>query len=143
MITAQIERFAPGFRDVVVTSRCVPAARMSEHNANYVGGDIAAGAVNLWRMVARPTPSLDPYATGLDGVYLCSASTPPGPGVHGLGAGTPPSACCAGSSTSPPAAAGALRPSVVEAPDVGTTALTALWSPPLRPLHAGPPSRPA
>lgn len=84
-ITAQIERFAPGFRDVVVTSRCVPAARMSEHNANYVGGDIAAGAISLWRVLARPTARLDPYATGLDGVYLCSASTPPGPGVHGLG----------------------------------------------------------
>jgi len=84
-ITAQIERFAPGFRDVVVTSRCVPAARMSEHNANYVGGDISAGAVNIWRVIARPTARLDPYATGLEGVYLCSASTPPGPGVHGLG----------------------------------------------------------
>jgi phytoene dehydrogenase-like protein len=84
-VTAQIERFAPGFRDVVVASRATPAAEMSEHNANYVGGDIAAGEVSLYRMFARPTPWLDPYATGLDDVYLCSASTPPGPGVHGLG----------------------------------------------------------
>ncbi len=83
-ITAQIERFAPGFRDVVVTSRCTPAARLAEHNANYRGGDIAAGAVSMWQMIARPTARLDPYAAG-GGAYLCSASTPPGPGVHGMG----------------------------------------------------------
>ncbi|PZR52146.1 NAD(P)/FAD-dependent oxidoreductase [Xylanimonas oleitrophica] len=82
-VTAQIERFAPGFRDVVVASRCVPAARMAEHNANYVGGDIAAGAVTMWQMIARPTPRIDPYAAA-GGVYLCSSSTPPGPGVHGM-----------------------------------------------------------
>ncbi|MBI9114536.1 phytoene desaturase family protein [Sanguibacter suaedae] len=84
-ITAQIERFAPGFRDVVVTSRSVTAAQMHRHNANYIGGDIASGAVNLWQMFARPTARLDPYATGAAGAYLCSSSTPPGPGVHGLG----------------------------------------------------------
>ncbi|MBD5786656.1 NAD(P)/FAD-dependent oxidoreductase [Cellulosimicrobium terreum] len=84
-VVAQIERFAPGFRDVVVASRCVPAARMAEHDESYVGGDIAGGAVTMWQMVARPTPRVDPYAVGLEGVYLCSASTPPGPGVHGLG----------------------------------------------------------
>ncbi|PJI93989.1 phytoene dehydrogenase-like protein [Luteimicrobium subarcticum] len=84
-VTAQIERFAPGFRDVVVASRAIPAAEMAHHDANYVGGDIAAGAATLYRMFARPTPWLDPYATGVDDVYLCSASTPPGPGVHGLG----------------------------------------------------------
>jgi phytoene dehydrogenase-like protein len=83
-VTAQIERFAPGFRDVVVTSRCTPAARMAEHNANYAGGDISAGAVSMWQMIARPTARLNPYAAG-GGVYLCSASTPPGPGVHGMG----------------------------------------------------------
>jgi phytoene dehydrogenase-like protein len=84
-ITAQIERFAPGFRDVVVASEAIPASRMSEHDANYVGGDIAAGSVSLYRLFARPTPWLDPYATGVPDTYLCSASTPPGPGVHGLG----------------------------------------------------------
>ncbi|MBF0688759.1 MAG: NAD(P)/FAD-dependent oxidoreductase [Cellulomonas sp.] len=84
-ITRHIERYAPGFRDVVVASRCVPASQMSHHNANWVGGDIATGAVGLQQMVARPTAALDPYATGVDGVYLCSAATPPGPGVHGLG----------------------------------------------------------
>jgi phytoene dehydrogenase-like protein len=84
-VVAQVERFAPGFRDVIVASRCVPAARMADHNANYVAGDIAAGAVSLWRLVARPTLRADPYRTGPGGVYLCSASTPPGPGVHGMG----------------------------------------------------------
>ncbi|OLT48057.1 NAD(P)/FAD-dependent oxidoreductase [Cellulosimicrobium sp. CUA-896] len=84
-VVAQIERFAPGFRDVVVASRCIPAAGMSEHDESYVGGDIAGGAVTMWQMVARPALRADPYAVGLEGVYLCSASTPPGPGVHGLG----------------------------------------------------------
>lgn len=85
MVTAQIERFAPGFRDVVVAARGIPAAHMSDHNENYVGGDIASGAVTMWQMFARPTPRLDPYSTGVPGAYLCSSSTPPGPGVHGLG----------------------------------------------------------
>jgi phytoene dehydrogenase-like protein len=84
-ITAEIERFAPGFRDLVVASRCVPASRMSAENANYVDGDIAAGAVTFWRMFARPRAALDPFSGGIPGVYLCSSSVPPGPGVHGLG----------------------------------------------------------
>lgn len=84
-VTAHIERFAPGFRDVVVASRCTPAARMSEENANYPGGDIAAGLVSMFRTVARPRVTWNPYHGGIPGVYLCSASTPPGPGVHGMG----------------------------------------------------------
>jgi phytoene dehydrogenase-like protein len=80
----QIERFAPGFRDVVVASRCLTAAEMHLHNANYVGGDIAAGRVSMYRILARPVPRWDPYRTSLPNVYLCSASTPPGPGVHGM-----------------------------------------------------------
>lgn len=83
-VTAQIERFAPGFRDVVVASRCVPAARLHETNANYVGGDIAGGVVRMARIVAGPTGRWDPYACGIPGVYLCSSSTPPAPGVHGM-----------------------------------------------------------
>lgn len=83
-ITRQIERFAPGFRDVVVNSRAVPASQMSEHNANYIGGDFAAGAISMYRMIARPTPWLNPYSGAIPGVYLCSSSTPPGPGVHGM-----------------------------------------------------------
>lgn len=84
-VTAEIERFAPGFRDVVVAAHAVPAARMALHNANYVGGDIAAGAVTLRRTLVGPRWQLDPFATGVDGAYLCSASAPPGPGVHGMG----------------------------------------------------------
>lgn len=83
-VTQQIERFAPGFRDVIVGSRCVPAADMPRHNANYIGGDIAAGAITLGRMLTGPRPAWNPYAIGVPGVYLCSASVPPGPGVHGM-----------------------------------------------------------
>ncbi|MFC3300801.1 NAD(P)/FAD-dependent oxidoreductase [Arthrobacter agilis] len=83
-ITAQIERFAPGFRDVVVRSHTTTASGLEAYNANYVGGDFSSGAVNLRQILARPVPSLQPWATPLKGVYLCSQSTPPGPGVHGM-----------------------------------------------------------
>ncbi|MBD3779069.1 MAG: NAD(P)/FAD-dependent oxidoreductase [Micrococcales bacterium] len=83
-VLRQVERFAPGFRDTVVASHALPAARLAEHDANLVGGDISGGAVSLWSMATRPVPRLDPYASGAPGVYLCSASAPPGPGVHGL-----------------------------------------------------------
>lgn len=82
-VTRQIERFAPGFRDVVVGSRCIPAADLVLHDENYVGGDISAGAADMWQMFARPTLAPDPYKVA-EGIYLCSASTPPGPGVHGM-----------------------------------------------------------
>ncbi len=82
-VVAQIERFAPGFRDVVVAARCTPAAQMEHHNPAYLDGDISGGSVTMWRMIARPTASLDPYRAA-GGVYLCSSSTPPGPGVHGM-----------------------------------------------------------
>jgi phytoene dehydrogenase-like protein len=85
VVQAQIERFAPGFSDVVVQRRTIPAAQMASHNLNYVDGDIASGAMNLWQIFARPTPRWDPYSTPVPGVYLCSASTPPGPAVHGMG----------------------------------------------------------
>lgn len=80
---AQLERFAPGFRDVVVDAVVTPASRLAEHNASLVGGDISGGTVNLWRMIARPSARLDPYAVA-PRVYLGSSSTPPGPGVHGM-----------------------------------------------------------
>jgi phytoene dehydrogenase-like protein len=83
-VTAQVERFAPGFRDLVLATRTVTAAELARYNPNYVGGDISAGALSLWRTVMRPVARWDPYATPLPGVYLCSASTPPGPGVHGM-----------------------------------------------------------
>jgi phytoene dehydrogenase-like protein len=83
-VTAVIESFAPGFRDIVVATRSVPAARMVEHNANIVGGDIAVGGNNAFRALAGPTPRLNPWSTPLPGVYLCSSATPPGAGVHGM-----------------------------------------------------------
>jgi len=82
-VERQLERFAPGFRDLVVGCLVTPASEMAEHNAAYPAGDIAGGLVSMWRMVARPTARLDPYAVA-PGVYLCSQSTPPGPGVHGM-----------------------------------------------------------
>lgn len=85
MVTRQIERFAPGFRDLVVASRGISAADMPHHNPSLVGGDIAMGHVTMWGMIARPTRHWDPYRLGSTGWYLCSAATPPGPGVHGMG----------------------------------------------------------
>jgi phytoene dehydrogenase-like protein len=83
-VLRQVERFAPGFRDTVVAHRSIPAARLAEHDANLVGGDISGGAISVWGMATRPAPRLDPFSAGVPGVYLCSASAPPGPGVHGL-----------------------------------------------------------
>jgi phytoene dehydrogenase-like protein len=83
-IEAQIERFAPGFRDLILARSVRTAAEMEQHNPNYVGGDIAGGAATLRQTVFRPTPRWNPYRTGVPGVYLCSASTPPGGGVHGM-----------------------------------------------------------
>ncbi|KUH85277.1 dehydrogenase [Mycobacterium sp. GA-1999] len=78
------ERFAPGFRDVVVAVRSVPAARLAEHNANLVGGDIGVGGNTLMHALGGPTPRLNPWSTPVPGVYLCSSATPPGGGVHGM-----------------------------------------------------------
>lgn len=83
-VIAQIERFAPGFRDLVLAKNVTPAAELPTHNANYIGGDISIGAMTLRQFLFRPTPRWNPYATPLPGVYLCSAATPPGPGVHGM-----------------------------------------------------------
>ncbi|WP_020109290.1 NAD(P)/FAD-dependent oxidoreductase [Nocardia sp. 348MFTsu5.1] len=83
-ITAQIERFAPGFSDRIVATRIRSVARIESDNENFVGGDITTGANTPWRLVFRPRFALDPYATGIDGVYLCSAATPPGAGAHGM-----------------------------------------------------------
>ena len=83
-ITKIFERFAPGFRDVVVAVRSVPAARLAEHNANLVGGDIGVGGNTLFHALAGPTPRLNPWSTPIPKVYLCSSATPPGGGVHGM-----------------------------------------------------------
>ncbi len=83
-VEAQIERFAPGFRDLVLDSWTTSPRDFEARNPNYRGGDIAAGAYTLRRMLGRPGPVRNPYRTGIPGVYLCSAATPPGPGVHGM-----------------------------------------------------------
>lgn len=83
-VTAQIERFAPGFRDTVIAATSATAREVEAHNPNYPGGDIAAGAATIGQLLRRPVGSPDPWRTPIDGVYLASASTPPGPGVHGL-----------------------------------------------------------
>jgi phytoene dehydrogenase-like protein len=82
-IEAQIERFAPGFTDLVLARRTRTAAQEAEENPNYVGGDIACGRQTVRQVLARPAARWNPYRTPLRGVYLCSSATPPGPGVHG------------------------------------------------------------
>lgn len=82
-VTRAIEAVAPGFRDVIIASRSWSAADLQSDNPNYIGGDIAAGAATLGQLLARPVLSLDPWRTPMAGVYLCGASTVPGPGVHG------------------------------------------------------------
>jgi phytoene dehydrogenase-like protein len=83
-IEAQIERFAPGFRDRILARHVRSVAQMEAHNPNYVGGDVVTGSNDPRQMVFRPRVALDPYATGIPGVYLCSAATPPGAGAHGM-----------------------------------------------------------
>ena len=83
-IEAQIERFAPGFRDTVLARTSTSPGQMQDRNANMVGGDIAGGAMDLWQTFFRPTFAVDPYSTPIPGVFLCSGSTPPGGGVHGM-----------------------------------------------------------
>jgi phytoene dehydrogenase-like protein len=81
-IEQQIERFAPGFRDIIVARHAEGPADLERRNPNLIGGDISGGAMTVGQMLARPTWRR--YATPLPGVYLCSASTPPGGGVHGM-----------------------------------------------------------
>jgi phytoene dehydrogenase-like protein len=84
LIEEQIERFAPGFRNCILARRVTLPADFERRNANLVGGDINGGNCDWFQLLARPVLSLTPYRTPLDGVYLCSASTPPGGGVHGM-----------------------------------------------------------
>ena len=81
-IEQQIERFAPGFRDRVLARHVMAPADIERQNPNFVGGDIASGVADVQQFFARPT--LSTYSTPLEGVYLCSAATPPGVGVHGM-----------------------------------------------------------
>jgi phytoene dehydrogenase-like protein len=83
-IEAQIERFAPGFRDLVLARSTMTAIDEEAYNPNYIGGDINGGLLSLRQTLLRPTARWNPYRTPIQGVYLCSASTPPGGGVHGM-----------------------------------------------------------
>ena len=84
LVTAQVEQFAPGFRDLILASASSSAQELAAYNPNYVGGDIYSGALTLRQLVKRPVVSPQPWRTPLDGVYLCSSATPPGPAVHGM-----------------------------------------------------------
>ncbi len=83
-IEGQIERFAPGFRDRVLARSVMTPAELERGNPNLVGGDPNGGAAGIWQLIRRPTLRPVPYSTPVDGLYLCSASTPPGGGVHGM-----------------------------------------------------------
>jgi phytoene dehydrogenase-like protein len=83
-IEAQIERFAPGFRDLILACSTRTTADLEHENPNLIGGDISGGANTLWQLVARPVLRASPYSTPLPSLYLCSSSTPPGGGVHGM-----------------------------------------------------------
>jgi phytoene dehydrogenase-like protein len=83
-IEAQIERFAPGFKDLIVGRHSLDARAMQAYNENYVGGDINGGVQDLRQLFTRPTFRLPPYKTSADDVLICSSSSPPGGGVHGM-----------------------------------------------------------
>jgi phytoene dehydrogenase-like protein len=84
LIEDKIERYAPGFRDVILARNALSAAALEQYNANYVGGDINGGVQDLLQLYTRPIASSNPYRTSVKNIYLCSSSTPPGGGVHGL-----------------------------------------------------------
>jgi phytoene dehydrogenase-like protein len=83
-IEAQMERFAPGFGDLVLARHTMSPAQMEHYNANYIGGDINGGVQDLGQLYTRPVARLDPYSTPNKRLYICSSSTPPGGGVHGM-----------------------------------------------------------
>jgi phytoene dehydrogenase-like protein len=83
-IENQMERFAPGFRDTVLARHVMGTEAMEQYNANLIGGDITGGAQDISQLFTRPVARLNPYSTPVKGLYICSASTPPGGGVHGM-----------------------------------------------------------
>jgi phytoene dehydrogenase-like protein len=84
VIEAQVERFAPGFKDLIAARSTMDAAAVEAHGPNYVGGDINGGVQDLRQLLMRPVVRAVPYSTPVDGLYICSSSTPPGGGVHGM-----------------------------------------------------------
>ncbi len=83
-IEMQIERFAPGFRDCILARSQRTAVEMEKYNPNYIGGDINGGVQDIYQLFTRPTARIVPYSTPVQNLYICSASTPPGGGVHGM-----------------------------------------------------------
>jgi phytoene dehydrogenase-like protein len=83
-IEKQVERFAPGFRDTILAKHTMDTAAMEEYNPNYIGGDINGGVIDIGQLFTRPALRYSPYRTSANGIYICSASTPPGGGVHGM-----------------------------------------------------------
>ena len=84
VIERQVERFAPGFRDRILARHVMDTAQLEEYNSNYIGGDIGGGVIDIRQLFTRPALRLSPYRTSTKGIYLCSSSTPPGGGVHGM-----------------------------------------------------------
>jgi len=83
-IEKQVERFAPGFRDMILGRHVMNTVEMEEYNPNYIGGDINGGTMDTWQLFTRPALQLSPYKTSEKGIYICSSSTPPGGGIHGM-----------------------------------------------------------
>ena len=83
-IEKQVERFAPGFRERIIGRHTMNTAQMEEYNPNYIGGDINGGVIDIRQLFTRPALRLSPYRTSAKGIYICSSSTPPGGGVHGM-----------------------------------------------------------
>ena len=84
IIETQVERFAPGFRDRILARHTFSARDVERHNSNMIGGDIGGGANDLRQFIARPVARFDPYSTPNEKIFICSSSTPPGGGVHGM-----------------------------------------------------------
>jgi phytoene dehydrogenase-like protein len=83
-IEDQVERFAPGFRDVILERRSMTPVDLERYNPNYIGGDINGGLQDIGQLFTRPRIQAIPYLTPVDDIFLCSSSTPPGGGVHGM-----------------------------------------------------------
>jgi phytoene dehydrogenase-like protein len=83
-LESQIERYAPGFRDIIKAKHITNASGMEQYNPNYIGGDINGGIQDVWQLYSRPILSVSPYRTSAKDIFLCSSSTPPGGGVHGM-----------------------------------------------------------
>jgi phytoene dehydrogenase-like protein len=83
-IEQQVERFAPGFRDVILRRHVMNTVQIEAYNPNYIGGDINGGIIDIGQLFTRPALRLSPYKTSAKGIYICSSSTPPGGGVHGM-----------------------------------------------------------